>query len=88
MVVAGLATLPLWLLGVAVAVVVYIALAYLAVSGLRNVAALLTGARRRRLDAGRARLYDGQAQPTLLEVAVARSSPAPRPASGERRRAA
>jgi hypothetical protein len=73
MVLAGLATWPLQLAGVAVAIIVYVALGYLLVSGIRMVIGAARRMSRRRRDAERARVYDGEAQPTLFDVAVARA---------------
>jgi hypothetical protein len=73
MVLAGVATWPLQLAGVAVAIIVYVALGYLLVTGLRLTSAAWRRMSRKRRDAERARVYDGQAHPTLFDVAVARA---------------
>jgi uncharacterized membrane protein len=73
MVLAGVATWPLQAAGVAVAIIVYVALGYLLVSGIRLVITTVRQMSRNRRDADRARIYDGQAHPTLFDVAVARA---------------
>ena len=67
------ATWPLQLAGVAVAIIVYVALGYVLVSGIRTIVVAGRQMSRRRRDADRARVYDGQAHPTLFDVAVARA---------------
>jgi hypothetical protein len=69
---------PLWAFGVAVAIAFYLGLGYLLVAGVRLALILgRRGLRELRL-AQRARDFDGQAHPTLLEVAVSRArEPAP-----------
>jgi hypothetical protein len=73
MVLAGVATWPLWLAGVAVAIIVYVALGYLLVSGIRMIIGAGRQMSRKRRDAERASVYDGQTHPTLFDVAVARA---------------
>jgi hypothetical protein len=74
---------PLWLAGVMVALTFYAGVAYLLAVGFR---ATIVAVRRFRLalrERDRARVYDGEAHPTLFEVAVARAveatPPVPRP---------
>jgi hypothetical protein len=74
MVSASAMALPLWLLGIAVAVIVYVALAFLAFQALRTVRRLISSGRRAKRLSRQAALYDGEAHPTLLDVAVARAS--------------
>jgi hypothetical protein len=64
---------PLWGTGIVVAAAFYVALAYLAVVGLRIAAGASRSALRQQRLRRRASLFDGQAHPTLLEVAVARA---------------
>ncbi len=75
MIVASVAGWPLWLIGIAVGIVFYVALAYLVV---RGVGMLRQGVRRgasyqRGLREG-ADVFHGRQRPTLLEVAQERSA--------------
>ncbi len=88
MVLAGVATWPLWLAGVVVAIIVYVALAYLLVTGFQLVIGALRQLSRKRRDAARARVYDGQVHPTLFDVAAARADQGQRPERPTRRQAA
>jgi hypothetical protein len=64
---------PLWALGVLVAIVFYVGLAYLLFAGLRLGLILGRRAARDLRLSQRARDFDGQAYPTLFDVAVARA---------------
>jgi len=77
MVLASALALPLWLLGIAVAVIVYLAIAFLIFRAVHGARRLVRAGRQSSRVSRRASLYDGQAHPTLLDVAVSRAASAP-----------